>query len=135
MVHLRSSFRFSPDKIESRRFRNAHDQWLLTTAAHGGLQPVSADRLRGTNKPSSRVHIAWRTVIGIVDNLGLKTLFVSQYLPPKKKSTHVEVTEQRRDRRTLWGSTFRVLVLGGSMFSTSRILFFHRCFEPPLDKA
>src|SRR6202140_195309 len=40
-------------------------------------------------------------VVSVVHDLGLKTPLVSQHLPPQNKSSHVEVTQQRRDRSAL----------------------------------
>src|SRR4051795_1168356 len=51
--------------------------------------------------PSSRTDIAWRTVIGIVDDVSLQTPLVPSRLPPLDKATHVDVRQQRRDRRAL----------------------------------
>ena len=60
MVHSRSSFRFLPDAVTPRLFLDAHDAWLLTTAAQGGLPITSAvveslvkqfnHRVKGTEK-------------------------------------------------------------------------------------
>ena len=41
-------------------------------------------------------------VIGIVDDVCSKTLFVPQLLPSEHEPAHIEITEQRDDRRTLW---------------------------------
>ena len=41
--------------------------------------------------PSSRTHIAWRTIIRVVDNHGVQPAFVSQGLPTADKTTHIDV--------------------------------------------
>src|SRR5262245_54098444 len=51
--------------------------------------------------PSSRTDIAWRTVIRIVDDVSVEPLFVPQELPAHDEPTHIDVSEQRRQRRPL----------------------------------
>src|SRR3954462_2887164 len=48
--------------------------------------------------PSSRTHIAWRTVVRVIDDHGLQPAFVSQGLPTADKTTHVYISQQRRER-------------------------------------
>ena len=52
MVHLCSSFQFTPDAFKLRLFPCRSPHGLLTNAAHGGLRPIPADRPRRA-KPSS----------------------------------------------------------------------------------
>lgn len=90
-VHLRSSFRFLPDTAEPCRFLNAHNEWLLTTAARRFAGYLCRPATRGfflmtrTDCPP--------TIVGIVDDLGAKTLVVPQRLPPQHEPTHLEVRQ------------------------------------------
>src|SRR4051812_30776194 len=45
--------------------------------------------------PSSRTHIAWRTVVGVVDDVGLQPALVPQGLPAADETAHVHVGQQR----------------------------------------
>ena len=45
--------------------------------------------------PSSRTYIAWRTIIRIVDDVGVEPLFVPQDFPAHDETTHIDVGEQR----------------------------------------
>src|SRR5205823_8531474 len=67
------------------------------------LEPAPASRFRGANphRSSSYTHWAllgplrsWRTIIGVVDDLGLKSLTPSGDSPIFQKAVHVQVCEQ-----------------------------------------
>src|ERR1019366_8913835 len=46
-------------------------------------------------------------VVGIVHDVRLPTLLVPEFLPPQHEPSHVQIAEQRTDRRPLWStSTF-----------------------------
>src|SRR5229473_2955105 len=84
--------------------------WLLTTAAEGGLEPAPASRFRRAlpHRSSSYTHWAllgplrsWRTIISIVDNLGLVSLTPSSDPPILEKTVHVQVREQGTDHSAL----------------------------------
>src|SRR6516162_5001622 len=49
--------------------------------------------------PSSRTHIAWRTVVRIVDDVGVEPLFVPQGLPAHNEPAHVDVGQERGQGR------------------------------------
>ena len=74
-VHLRSSLRYSPDRVEPDLFPTRSPPRLLSAAAVGGLKPAPVHRLRGA-RPHLSCSLAtrsnrfvrapsWHTIVGV----------------------------------------------------------------------
>src|SRR5215831_1556112 len=65
--------------------------------------------------------------------MSIQTTLVSKLLPAQNEPTHIDVGEQRRDRRSLRSAFALVLVAGRSMFASPLIDFLNRHLEPLLE--
>src|SRR5665213_2603731 len=100
---------------------------------HCQLQLCHHDPHRGQSffrSPSTADH----HVIGIVDDACSKTLLVPEFLPPKHEPAHVEIAEQRADRRSLWGASTFIPIARTPMLLPALVVFFDRRLQPHLDQ-
>src|SRR5438876_530149 len=86
-----------PQKVKLL-FRQITDPRL--TLVHRQLQLRHHHPHRGQSLLSSN-STADDEVIGIVHDVRSPTLFVPEFLPPQHEPSHVQITEQRTDRRSL----------------------------------
>src|SRR5262249_59477136 len=73
---------------------------------------------------------SWRTIISKIDDVGIELRRIPELLPPKNEPPHVQITEQRRDRRPLRDALPGVPGFGRSMLMSSIVLFFDRHHKP-----
>src|SRR4029077_5842592 len=73
-------------------------------------------------------------VIGIVNDVRFPTLFVSQLLPSEHEPAHVQIAQQRADRRALWTPSTFIPIARASMLISTLVRLFDRSFQPHLDQ-
>ena len=73
-------------------------------------------------------------IIGIVNDCRSKTLLVPQLLPSKHEPAHVEIAEQRADRRTLRSPSTLIPITRIPMLLSSLVRFLDRRRQPHLDQ-
>src|ERR1700757_3258181 len=73
-------------------------------------------------------------IIGIVHDVRFPTLLVPELLPPQHEPSHVQIAEQRTDRRPLWSTSTFVPIARTPMFVPTLVDFLDRCFQPHLDQ-
>src|SRR5215472_2013661 len=116
----------SPERIPKKvkfLFRQVADSRLLLI--HRQLQPRHHHpHLRqGLLRPNSATD---DKIIGIVHDVSFPTLLVPEFLPPQHKPSHVQVAEQRTDRRPLWRPPTFIPVARTSMFVPALVGLFYR---------
>src|SRR6266446_1607546 len=73
-------------------------------------------------------------IIGIVHDVRFPTLFVPEFLPPQHEPSHVQIAEQRTDRRPLWSASTFVPIARTPTFVPTFVGFLDRSFQPHLDQ-
>src|SRR5499427_7796778 len=73
-------------------------------------------------------------VISIVHDVRLPTLLVPKFPPPQHESSHVQITEQGTDRRSLRRPSTFVPIARTSTFISTLVGFFDWGFQPHLDQ-
>src|ERR1700674_3707336 len=73
-------------------------------------------------------------VIGIVHDVRFPTLLVPEFLPPQHEPSHVQIAEQRTDRRPLRRTPTLVPIARTPMYVPTLVSFFDRGFQPHLDQ-
>src|ERR1039458_5065006 len=119
-----------PQKIELL-FRQLRDPRL--GFIHRQLQLRHHDPHRGQSFFGS-ASTADHHVIGIVDDAGSKTFLVTEFLPPKHEPAHVEIAEQRADRRSLWGASTFIPIARIPMLLPTLTRLFGGSLQPHLDQ-
>jgi hypothetical protein len=59
---------------------------------------------------------------------------VPQFLPPEHEPAHVQITQQRPDRRALWTTPTFIPISRTSTFISALIRFLDRSFQPHPDQ-
>ena len=57
-----------------------------------------------------------------------------QFLPPEHEPAHVQITQQRADRRALWTTSTFVPISRASTLISALVRFLDRSFQPHLDQ-
>src|SRR3984893_10362650 len=70
----------------------------------------------------------------LVHDVRLPTLFVPEFLPPQHEPSHVQIAEQRTDRRPLWSTSTFVPIARTPTFVPTLVGFLDRSFQPHLDQ-
>src|ERR1700674_4056486 len=73
-------------------------------------------------------------VISIVHDVRFPTLLVPEFLPPQHEPSHVQIAEQRTDRRSLWSPSTFVPMPRTLMLVATLVGFLDRSFQPHLDQ-
>ena len=63
-----------------------------------------------------------------------KTLLVPQFLPPEHEPAHVQITQQRADRRPLRSTSTFIPISRASTLISALVRFLDRSFQPHLDQ-
>ncbi len=106
MVHSRSSLRLIPDTFDRAfsvtRTTRALDQCRLRWFAACLRRPAAG------GLPPSRAHIAWRTIVGKPEQVSLAPTSPSNSAlePQVQHVVEIDIRQQRRENRTLWGTNF-----------------------------
>src|SRR5215470_17911453 len=96
------------------------------------LDPRTDDWDQGTCTPL--VRRLYRRAISIVNDARLQTLLVSQFLPTEHEPAHVQIAQQRTDRRTLRSTPTFVPIVRASTLVPTFVCFLDRGLEPHLDQ-
>src|SRR5438094_673875 len=73
-------------------------------------------------------------VVGIVHDVRMATLVMPESLPPQHEPSHVQIAEQRTDRRPLWSTSTFVPIARTPTFVSTLVGFLDRSFQQHLDQ-
>src|ERR1700739_2195360 len=121
------------DKVDARKLADLLRTGMLRPVYHGehGLRTL---RELGRSYQTLGQDLNHHKVIGIIDDVRFQTLLMPQLLPAEHEPTHVQITQQRADRRPLRRTPTFIPIPCASMFVSALVRFFDRGFQPHLDE-
>jgi RHS repeat-associated protein len=119
-----------PQKVKRLVRHTTQPRFRLVDRQFQLLHHVPHDRHRLCGGAAAADH----EVIGIVDDVCVETLFVSQPLPAQNKPAHIQVGQQRGQGRALRRPSALILVARRSHLASPLVALLHRRLQPLFDQ-
>src|SRR6516162_4362316 len=116
-----------PEDCDDRRL----NQLLFPAVPEGGSP---AERKPPVDFAEVHRTTADHEIIGIVHDVRFQTLLVPQLLPAEHEPAHVQIAQQRADRRALRTPSTFIPITRTSVLVPALVRFFNRSFQPHLDQ-